>query len=146
MNGEKHDYKSWTSNAIFNNGDMRRDSVIPDSLPIQQLRFYAKWVLTENSTQIQPTKQSTPIFASAKTYWLVDNKGREIGITLEKYLPPFFSSFNNLYSPPSLSPSLSLSHPKPNLSPIYLNIIPSHHPSLSVCLSFYQPIPPSDAP
>ena len=42
----------WTSNAIFNNGDMRRDSVIPDSSPIQQLRFYAKWMLTENSTQI----------------------------------------------------------------------------------------------
>ena len=48
----KHDYKSWTSNSIFNNGDMRRDSVIPDSSPIQQLRFYAKWMLTENSTKI----------------------------------------------------------------------------------------------
>ena len=31
---------------------MRRYSVIPDSSPIQQLRFYAKWMLTENSTQI----------------------------------------------------------------------------------------------
>ena len=40
----------WTSNVIFNNGDIRREPVIPVSSPMLQLRFYANWMLPENST------------------------------------------------------------------------------------------------
>ena len=129
---------------------MRRYSVIPDSSPIQQLRFYAKWMLTENSTQILSSIVSAD--KTIDTHFLHQRKligwsTTKVGklVLPSRNISLLFSLLSITFIHP-LSLSLSLSHPKPNLSPICLNIIPSHHPSLSVCLSFYQPIPPSDAP
>ena len=116
---------------------MRRYSVIPDSSPIQQLRFYAKWMLTENSTQILSSIVSAD--KTIDTHFLHQRKligwsTTKVGklVLPSRNISLLFSLLSITFIHPPLSLSLSLSSKTKSIA--NLSQYHSFPPPLTICM------------